>query len=159
MACLLCQKQKKPGAAAEVENLFWSGVFELQFLDARKIDAEPTLHVRVFRVTRIGTGVATLDFAQSIEVDLCQERADVVGFGRFHKALAQSINAGANPEKKQQVGQAHWRGGSSSPSSIKRAWRSRSSHLASVRNTATTVASRRRHPSMTPLGNYCVIAA
>ena len=84
MAGLLRQKQKETGPTSEIENLFWFGTVQFQFLNPRQIDRQPVFNVSVLCVARIRPGMASLDLAQLIRVDFRKKLPDLKRVGRIH---------------------------------------------------------------------------
>ena len=74
MAELFGDEQKETAAAAEIENFLRTGPIQLQLPDARDVSFEPALDVGVLRVEAGGGGVALLNVAQAVLVDLRQEQ-------------------------------------------------------------------------------------
>ena len=70
VAELLGNEQKETAAAAEIQNLPWTGSIEAQSPDARDVSFEPALDVGVLRVLAGGRSVARLNIAQAFLVDL-----------------------------------------------------------------------------------------
>ena len=70
MAKLFGDEQEETAAAAEIQNLPWTGSIEAQSPDARDVSFEPASGVGVLRVVASRRSVAHLNIAQAFLVDL-----------------------------------------------------------------------------------------
>jgi len=76
MAKLLCDKQEKTCAAANIQNFLRRRAIESQPPHSRQVSLEPAFCIGVFRIHAGRKNVPLLDLAQTVLVNSLQETAD-----------------------------------------------------------------------------------